>query len=57
MERKDKAKILTSTLQIRIPIETRQKFNKICQDKNINSSQLIRDLINNWIDEQEKDQN
>ena len=52
IEKKAKEKILTSTIQIRVPIELREQFNAICKAKAINSSELIRQLITKWIIEQ-----
>lgn len=54
IERKQKVKTNTATLQIRLPIELRDQFNNICIEKNINGSELIRQLLTNWIIEQKK---
>lgn len=39
-------------LQIRLDKELKDTFTKLCDDKAINSSKLIRQLITQWITEQ-----
>lgn len=49
MEEKEK----DSYIRIRIDTQTKERFQRVCKTKAINSSELIRQLINNWTDEQE----
>lgn len=43
-------------MQIRIEKDTRDKFRKLCKEKAINSSELLRMLIIKWIKNNEKEQ-
>jgi len=38
-------------LNVRMTQELSDKFSEICKEKSINKSELIRRLIQNWIDE------
>lgn len=49
IDKKPKAKTQTSTLQIRIPLDIRQEFNELCSIQGINSSELLRNMIIQWI--------
>ena len=42
-------------MQIRIEKDTRDKFRKMCKEKAINSSELLRMLIIKWIKNNEKE--
>ena len=42
-------------MQIRIEKDTRDKFIKLCKEKAINSSELLRMLILKWIKNNEKE--
>lgn len=42
-------------MQIRIEKDTRDKFRELCKEKAINSSELLRMLIINWIKNNEKE--
>lgn len=45
-------------LQVKISEELKAEFDKISEEKNINKSALIRNLIAHWIkDEKQKDTN
>lgn len=45
-------KAKTEVVRMRIDTATKEQFYKICSDKAINPSALLRQLINNWITEQ-----
>ena len=40
-------------LQIRVPKDFRTQFQHLCKSKAINSSELLRQLITQWMDEQQ----
>lgn len=40
------------SIRIRISSQTKAEFKDLCKKKAINSSELLRQLINNWIEEQ-----
>lgn len=42
-------------MQIRIEKETREKFRKMCKERALNSSELLRMLILKWIKDNEKE--
>lgn len=46
----------TSTLLIRLDKDTKDQFNTICKAKCINASELIRQLIKQWIEDQQQQQ-
>lgn len=39
-------------IQVRVPKELRTQFQTLCKSKAINSSELLRQLITQWIAEQ-----
>lgn len=39
-------------IQVRVPKELRMQFQALCKSKAINSSELLRQLITQWITEQ-----
>ena len=51
MAAEDKEK--DSYIRIRIDTQTKEKFQELCKKKAINSSALIRQLIEQWNKEQE----
>lgn len=40
-------------IQVRVPKELRTQFQTLCKSKAINSSELLRQLITQWIHEQQ----
>lgn len=44
-------------MQIRISKELRDKFKTVCKSKAINSSELVRQLVTQWITEQQDSNN
>ena len=40
-------------IQVRVPKELRAQFQTLCKSKAINSSELLRQLITQWIHEQQ----
>ena len=40
-------------IQVRVPKELRTQFQQLCKSKAINSSELLRQLITQWIHEQQ----
>lgn len=40
-------------IQVRVPKELRTQFQQLCKHKAINSSELLRQLITQWIHEQQ----
>lgn len=41
-------------LQIRIEKELKEQFQQVCKNKDINTSALLRTLITNWLQENNK---
>lgn len=41
-------------LQIRLPLELREDFKKVCKQNNIIASALIRQLITQWMENQQQ---
>lgn len=42
-----------SYIRLRIAADTKQQFQQLCKSKAINSSELLRQLITQWIHEQQ----
>lgn len=52
-KRRKKAKTLCNNIYVRLKPEIRKKFEKIITKKNLNMSEQIRQLIENFVEENE----
>ncbi len=47
-------KFQDSYIRLRIAADTKQQFQQLCKQKAINSSELLRQLITQWMENQQQ---